>query len=99
MKSNVIYSANLSPINQAYSPLRLGYAVEQLQHRLSAAIAPLFQDVVTALTDSSSLRVWASKDAAGQTVWNANDRMTGKAIRDVSESEMRTWLESRYAVQ
>ncbi len=103
MSSNAIYPTGsvltnqaYSPSNQAYSPLRIGYAAEQLSHRLAAALRPVVKSMVTALTDSSNLRVWASKDAAGQTVWNANDRITGRTIRDVSDSELRIWLEHRY---
>ncbi|MGC1526243.1 MAG: hypothetical protein WA783_09335 [Phormidesmis sp.] len=97
MRANAIYAANPAPINQAYSPLRLGHAAKQTYSRLTLALSNLFQAVVTALTSSSSLLVWSSKDAAGQTVWHASDKMTGKAIRDLSELEMRVWLEHRYS--
>ncbi len=107
MRANAIYAANRAPTslasgtrasdNQAYSPLRLGYAAELVRQRLTAVLSNLLQAVVTSMTNSSNLLVWPSKDATGQTVWNADDRTTGKVIRDISESEMRVWLERRYS--
>ncbi|EDX87011.1 hypothetical protein S7335_4718 [Synechococcus sp. PCC 7335] len=41
-------------------------------------------------------RVWVTRDAAGQTLWNAYDSASGRTIHQVSETELRVWLESRY---
>ncbi|MGL5081429.1 MAG: hypothetical protein ACRC8A_08070 [Microcoleaceae cyanobacterium] len=47
------------------------------------------------LTATNRLRVWPSTDSNGMPLWNAYDPITGDSISDLSESEMRAWLEQR----
>jgi hypothetical protein len=48
----------------------------------------------TRLIGNGEPQVWQSVNAAGQTTWNAYDSGSEKAIYDVSEAELRSWLEN-----
>ena len=81
--------------NQAYWPLRETAASSE-KSGLKAQLGNLLQTLFAQCAGSSDPHVWTAKDAEGQTVWNAQDVVSGKVIRNVSESEMRVWLEERY---
>ncbi|MGD1899876.1 MAG: hypothetical protein ACFB16_23375 [Phormidesmis sp.] len=63
---------------------------------LLAQLSRALQPLVSVLVGSSEPRVWHHKNAAGQTLWSAHDGASGRAISNVSETELRVWLESRY---
>lgn len=46
------------------------------------------------LLGSSEPQVWQSVNAVGQITWNAYDASSETAIYDVSEAELRSWLEN-----
>lgn len=95
-------SASTYPLqtNQAYWPLRSSKSRKPTsnptQTGVSNRISNLFRTLVSQLGGSSGPLVWQTHGAAGQVVWNAEDRVSGKSIRGVSEAELRIWLESRY---
>lgn len=62
--------------------------VQQLSHAWSQMLAHL--------SPSSEPHVWATQDATGRTLWNAYDPITGRSLRQVSDEEMRIWLEERH---
>lgn len=97
MKSQSIYC---SDFNQAYwpFPVALGQRRFQAKDRRSASpkLNNLLQTLISKLNASADLHVWETHTAAGETVWSAEDTVLGKTIYNVSESEMRVWLEERY---
>jgi hypothetical protein len=42
------------------------------------------------------LRIWQTSDRNGNTWWHGCDRLTGRSIDAVTDSEMRAWIERRY---
>jgi len=46
------------------------------------------------LLGTDAPQVWQSVSADGQTTWNAYDTGSQQAVYDVSEVELRTWLEN-----
>lgn len=48
------------------------------------------------LKDSSQLRVWYSCDRQGKIWWSAYDPNTRQFINQVSEEQIRIWIERRY---
>lgn len=54
----------------------------------------LFQRSIACL-HASPIEVWRSHDEAG-VWWNAIDRVTGRSILQVSENELRIWIEQRH---
>ena len=55
----------------------------------------IWQLVITTSRDSEP-RVWYDRDCMGNTWWSALDPVTGRTINQVSESEMRAWIERRH---
>ena len=49
------------------------------------------------MRDSNELRVWTVHHD-GETLWNAFNPRTGRAIYHLSETEMRRWIEHAYNV-
>ena len=95
-------SASTYPLqtNQAYWPLRSSRsrkpALNSTQKRVFNRISNLFRTLVSQLGGGDGPLVWQTHDAAGRAVWSAEDRVSGKSIRGVSEAELRVWLEARY---
>jgi hypothetical protein len=56
----------------------------------------LWQAMLAHLKVSSEPQVWQSRNATGETVWNAYNPTTGQSIDQVSEQEVRVWLEERH---
>ncbi|MEM8505300.1 MAG: hypothetical protein AAF716_19370 [Cyanobacteria bacterium P01_D01_bin.1] len=85
--------------NQAYWPFASSSLQSSLSNTLYKAvqqIGRLSANVLSLLSVSSDPHVWATCNAAGKTVWNAEDPISGKVILGVSETELRVWLEERY---
>lgn len=53
-----------------------------------------WHETIARLMGSGEPQVWQSVNAAGQTAWNAYDASSEKAIYNVSEAELRSWLEN-----
>jgi hypothetical protein len=49
---------------------------------------------LTRLMGASEPQVWQSENVKGHMTWNAYDATSEKAIYDVSEAELRSWLEN-----
>ncbi|NJL39822.1 MAG: hypothetical protein HC899_26035 [Leptolyngbyaceae cyanobacterium SM1_4_3] len=56
----------------------------------------LWQTILAHLKVSSEPQVWQTRNAAGEMVWNAYNPTTGQSIEQVSEHEVRVWLEERH---
>ena len=82
--------------NQAYWPLRSSNAQKSTHESLSNRFARLFSLLCSQMSGEDGPAVWLTHDAAGQAVWSAEDRVSGRSIRNVSEAELRVWLEARY---
>lgn len=48
------------------------------------------------LSNSTELRVWHTQDRLGNIWWSAYDPTTKQSIYEVSEAQMRTWIEKRH---
>ncbi|MGC1310594.1 MAG: hypothetical protein WA885_25470 [Phormidesmis sp.] len=83
------------PRNQAYWPSQLK-SQRGLQKDLSSGLNQLWRACLTALTASDSPRVWQTKGATGQPLWNAYNPQSGRTIHNVPEADLRVWLEERY---
>lgn len=42
-------------------------------------------------------QIWKTQDRSGQPSWSAYDPSTRKTVENLTEDEMRIWLEKRYA--
>lgn len=49
-----------------------------------------------ALFTASELQVWSQHDASGNITWHAFDPITGQAVHNLTEAEMRIWIEQQY---
>jgi hypothetical protein len=59
-------------------------------------LQPLWQSLLDQFkTEEQELRVWSTRDRAGETWWSAESRRTGKSIFDVSEDQIRSWVEKQ----
>ncbi len=52
--------------------------------------------LIKSLTALPELRVWHTYDNEGNSWWSAHDPKTGRSIRQISEEQMRVWIEQRY---
>lgn len=82
--------------NQAYWPLPQFSARKSAQPSLKVQLGNFFHTLVAQLTNSTEPRVWQSENSTGHVLWNAYDATTDRIIRNVSETEVRAWLETRY---
>lgn len=64
--------------------------------RLQARFHQMWLQAIARLESSSEPNVWRTHDEVGAITWNAYDPITGKAIYQVSASEVRAWLEERH---
>ncbi|PSB16807.1 hypothetical protein C7B61_06785 [filamentous cyanobacterium CCP1] len=46
-------------------------------------------------TEEVELRVWSTHDRTGKTWWSADSNRTGKSIHNVSEDQIRRWIEKQ----
>jgi hypothetical protein len=59
-------------------------------------IGNMWQNAISALTKEPELKVWQKRDRHGNTLWHAYDPWTGDSVCLGSETEMLSWIESRY---
>lgn len=97
MKSQLVHN---SASNQAYWPLPSSSQQSRFLagalRSAGAKLIDLSKLLLSKLNASSDPHVWEARSAAGETTWSAKDPISGRAIFNVSEAEMRAWLESRY---
>ena len=60
--------------------------------RLIAACDAFLQ----ALVRPTEPRIWHTRDGVGNVWWSAYDPATNRIIQNVSEEQIRVWLEQRY---
>lgn len=63
---------------------------------LKQKIQEFWQAVVADVNGSNEPRLWQSIDSSGQTSWNGYDPLSGQSVRNLSESDVLTWLEQRH---
>ena len=63
---------------------------------LRAKLKHIWESFVTLMSKESEPRVWCTCDRVGNTWWSAYDPVTGQATNEVSEAEIRSWIERRY---
>jgi hypothetical protein len=70
---------------------------QQLEPHLSKwhLIRERWQRFLASWHRRDELQIWQNCDRLGQLRWSAYDPQTGKRINQVSETEMRAWLEQR----
>jgi hypothetical protein len=61
-----------------------------------AVVGNLWQNAIASLTKEPELKVWQKRDRHGNTLWHAYDPWTGDSVSLGSETEMLSWIESRY---
>lgn len=61
------------------------------------AIAHIWQAIAAFLSVSDDPRLWQTKSASGDILWNAYDPKTNCHAEGLTEQDMRIWLEERYA--
>ena len=99
MKATSTYPLTPYPAsNQAYWPLPSGgLKAKNFKKAAQLKLNTFLRSLVAQLSASNDPYVWETQDADGQMLWNAHDRASGRTIRHASETELRIWLESRYA--
>ena len=99
MKATSTYPITVQSLgNQAYWPLPSGGSkADSFKETVQIKLNSFLRSLVAQLSASNDPHVWETQDADGQMVWNAHDRASGRTIRHASETELRIWLESRYA--
>ncbi|MBD2055726.1 hypothetical protein H6F88_06795 [Oculatella sp. FACHB-28] len=64
--------------------------------KFGAKLNSLWQTMLAHLKVSSEPQVWQTRNTAGEIVWNAYNPTTGQSLDQVSEQEVRAWLEERH---
>ncbi|NJL45610.1 MAG: hypothetical protein HC922_07515 [Leptolyngbyaceae cyanobacterium SM2_3_12] len=59
----------------------------------SARWSNLWHGWLASLDVSPEPKVWQTSDSRGQVTWNAYDAMSGQGIYQVSDQDLRVWLE------
>lgn len=60
------------------------------------AIRNLWHQLTAYLLQTSSLRIWQSRDSAGVLHWNVFDARTNRSATLHSEDDVRAWIEESY---
>jgi hypothetical protein len=59
-------------------------------------LSPLWQSLLDQFkTEEQEFRVWSTRDRAGEVWWSAESRRTGKLIFEVTEDQIRSWIEKQ----
>lgn len=58
-----------------------------------AQLKNAWQNLLVHLDATSEPRVWSTPDGLGGLVWNAYDPISGQSVYQLSEADMRVWLE------
>jgi nitrite reductase/ring-hydroxylating ferredoxin subunit len=84
----------MKPMISAFLPASFKSA--NSQPHLRSRLAQLWQEARSRLIRSTELQVWQSQDANCEAHWSAYDPETGATVQDLTESEMRIWIERRH---
>lgn len=76
------------------SPSKLEPRHSQLTFR--CGLENIWQFLLKHLFQSPKLQVWYTCDHDGKIWWSAHNRLTGKSICQISEEQMRVWIEGQY---
>ena len=68
------------------------------EDRLQKLIQQILVWMKAILFSSSEIQVWCTYDAQGNLLWNAYDPITRQITCNVSETEIRAWIEQRHRV-
>ena len=71
-------------------------AAVDVKQGLVAVLEQAAQGFVRRLLADAEPQVWQTTDANGNQWWSAHDPATGRSLYNVSEREMRAWIEQRY---
>jgi hypothetical protein len=52
--------------------------------------------MIALITAGKEPKIWRSFDTEGKLYWNAFDPQSHRFVKDLSEAEMRIWIEQRY---
>ena len=66
-----------------------------LQAKLNTLLQ-MWQTFVYQLIEPQNLHLWCTRDRQGKMQWNAYDPTTKRSIYNVSEEQMRVWIEQRH---
>ena len=80
---------------QSVAPISSANPKLQFHQLTLKAIKRLWQFIVIEPM-TSELRVWQTCDQLGEIWWSAYDPSTGRSIHQVSETDVRRWIEQRY---
>lgn len=69
---------------------------KQRQFTLRLTLISVWQFLSRALVKETELQVWCTYDNRGRLWWSAYDPNTGRLIKQISEAQMRVWLEQRH---
>lgn len=64
--------------------------------RLQLKIDNLLNTICAPIVAGKEPKLWLSFDRQGNVYWNAYDPQSNRYARNLSEAEMRVWLEERY---
>ena len=82
--------------NQAYWPINFERVSQSVQQNLNSGQQALYR-LLSALTMTPSpIRIWKHVDSTGRETWSAYDREFDRTASQLSETEMRAWIEARY---
>ena len=89
---------------RSYAQFRLISAAELDAQRYPKTLAQRFQQHIQQILNrlkakllaDSDLQVWHTQDARGNILWSAYDPTSGHSINQISETEMRIWIEQRH---
>lgn len=65
-------------------------------NNLKAKIGSLLNAIAAPMVAGKEPKIWLSFDQLGNSYWNAYDPQSNQYARNLSEAEMRVWLEKRY---
>ncbi|MGL4620288.1 hypothetical protein [Chroococcidiopsis sp.] len=88
----------MKPSNNSwqYQPSRF-VVLPKLSHKKFISKLVKFGKKILHLTiESPELKVWQTWDEHGNAYWNGYDPITRRSIYQVSESQIRTWIEQRH---
>jgi hypothetical protein len=63
---------------------------------LATGVKQFLQDFLAFLSGSEEPRIWIRRDRNGNKVYHAYDPVNNSSFSNISETELRSWLEERY---
>lgn len=85
------------PQNQAYWPAAtLQDFTKAAYGKLRSIKQNMLSELTASLTGAPEPTVWQSKQQKKQEKWSAYNPVSGKTVHNLSETEMRVWLEKHY---